>query len=66
MNFIKRAWLATKAKKSRTALLTLVTSSILIFVLAGLTPLNLRQIRPLIMLKKRLEQPSIFRSAATI
>ncbi|EMC48630.1 putative ABC transporter permease [Streptococcus mutans SA38] len=37
MNFIKRAWLATKAKKSRTALLTLVTSSILIFVLAGLT-----------------------------
>ena len=37
MNFIKRAWLATKAKKGRTALLTLVTSSILIFVLAGLT-----------------------------
>ena len=37
MNFIKRAWLATKAKKSRTALWTLVTSSILIFVLAGLT-----------------------------
>ncbi|MGT2924217.1 ABC transporter permease [Streptococcus caviae] len=37
MNFIKRAWLLIKAKKGRTALLTLVTSSILIFVLAGLT-----------------------------
>lgn len=37
MNFIKRAWLATKAKKGRTALLILVTSAILIFVLAGLT-----------------------------
>lgn len=37
MNFIKRAWLLTKAKKGRTALLTLVISSILIFVLAGLT-----------------------------
>lgn len=36
MNFIKRAWLATKAKKGRTVLLTLVTSAILIFVLAGL------------------------------
>lgn len=34
MNFIKRAWLATKAKKGRTALLILVTSAILIFVLA--------------------------------
>lgn len=36
MNFIKRAWLAIKAKKGRTVLLTLVTSAILIFVLAGL------------------------------
>lgn len=40
MNFIKRAWLATKAKKGRTALLILVTSAILIFVLAGLTIKN--------------------------
>ena len=40
MNFIKRAWLAIKAKKGRTALLTLVTSAILIFVLAGLTIKN--------------------------
>ena len=36
MNFIKRAWLVIKAKKGRTALLILVTSAILIFVLAGL------------------------------
>lgn len=36
MNFIKRAWLNTSAKWGRTALLTLVTSAILIFVLAGL------------------------------
>lgn len=40
MNFIKRSWLATKAKKGRTALLILVTSAILIFVLAGLTIKN--------------------------
>lgn len=40
MNFIKRAWLVTKAKKGRTALLILVTSAILIFVLAGLTIKN--------------------------
>ena len=40
MNFIKRAWLATKARKGRTILLTLVTSAILIFVLAGLTIKN--------------------------
>lgn len=41
MNFIKRAWLATKSKKKgRTALLILVTSAILIFVLAGLTIKN--------------------------
>ena len=40
MNFIKRAWLATKTKKGRTALLILVTSAILIFVLAGLTIKN--------------------------
>jgi putative ABC transport system permease protein len=40
MNFIKRAWLATKAKKGRTGLLILVTSAILIFVLAGLTIKN--------------------------
>ncbi len=40
MNFIKRAWLATKAKKGRTGLLVLVTSAILIFVLAGLTIKN--------------------------
>lgn len=36
MNFIKRAWLNTSAKWGRTALLTLVTSAILMFVLAGL------------------------------
>ncbi|MBM7636562.1 ABC transporter permease [Streptococcus saliviloxodontae] len=40
MNFIKRAWLVTKVKKGRTLLLTLVTSAILIFVLAGLTIKN--------------------------
>ena len=37
MNFIKRAWLYTWAKKGKTALLILVTSAILTFVLAGLT-----------------------------
>ena len=40
MNFFKRAWLVTKAKKGRTGLLVLVTSAILIFVLAGLTIKN--------------------------
>ena len=40
MNFLKRAWLVTKAKKGRTAPLILVTSAILIFVLAGLTIKN--------------------------
>lgn len=40
MNFLKRAWLVTKAKKGRTGLLILVTSAILIFVLAGLTIKN--------------------------
>ena len=40
MNFIKRAWLVTKAKKGCTGLLVLVTSAILIFVLAGLTIKN--------------------------
>lgn len=40
MNFIKRAWLVTKAKKGCTGLLVLVTSTILIFVLAGLTIKN--------------------------
>ncbi|MGT2906484.1 ABC transporter permease [Streptococcus dentiloxodontae] len=40
MNFIKRAWWVTKAKKGRTLLLTLVTSAILVFVLAGLTIKN--------------------------
>lgn len=40
MNFIKRAWLVLLAKKGRTTLLTLVTSAILIFVLAGLTIKN--------------------------
>ncbi|QMS97204.1 ABC transporter permease [Streptococcus equinus] len=40
MNFFKRAWLVTKAKKGRTGLLILVTSAILIFVLAGLTIKN--------------------------
>jgi putative ABC transport system permease protein len=36
MNFIKRAWLSLIAKKGRTLLLTLVTSAIMLFVLAGL------------------------------
>lgn len=40
MNFIKQAWLVTKAKKGCTGLLVLVTSAILIFVLAGLTIKN--------------------------
>lgn len=40
MNFIKRAWLVTKAKKGCRGLLVLVTSAILIFVLAGLTIKN--------------------------
>lgn len=40
MNFLKRAWLATKAKKGRSILLTLVTTAILIFVLAGITIKN--------------------------
>ncbi len=37
MNFLKRAWLAIKAKKGRSILLTLVTTAILVFVLAGIT-----------------------------
>ncbi|KXT76070.1 ABC transporter permease [Streptococcus sp. DD12] len=37
MNFIKRAWLYTWAKKGKSLLLILVTSVILTFVLAGLT-----------------------------
>lgn len=37
MNFIKRAFYSTKAKKGRTLLLTFVFSAILIFILAGLT-----------------------------
>lgn len=36
MNFFKRAWLNLIAKKGRTLLLILVTSAILLFVLAGL------------------------------
>lgn len=36
MNFFKRAWLNLIAKKGRTFLLILVTSAILLFVLAGL------------------------------
>lgn len=36
MNFFKRAWLNLIAKKGRTILLILVTSAILLFVLAGL------------------------------
>jgi len=40
MNFIKRAFLSTKVKKGRTILLTLVFSTILIFILAGLTIQN--------------------------
>ncbi len=37
MNFIKRAFYSTKAKKGRTLLITFVFSAILIFILAGLT-----------------------------
>ncbi len=37
MNFFKRAWLYTWAKKGKSLLLILVTSAILTFVLAGLT-----------------------------
>lgn len=40
MNFIKRAWLATKSKLGRSLLLTLVTIAILLFVLAGITIKN--------------------------
>lgn len=40
MNFIKRAWLSTKAKKGHSVILFLVFSAILIFVLAGLTIQN--------------------------
>lgn len=36
MNFIKRAWLNLTAKKGRSALLVLVTSAIMLFVLAGI------------------------------
>ena len=36
MNFIKRAWLSLMAKKGRSFLLILVTSAIMLFVLAGL------------------------------
>jgi putative ABC transport system permease protein len=36
MNFAKRAWLNLIAKKGRTALLILVTSAIMLFVLAGI------------------------------
>ncbi|WP_179394422.1 ABC transporter permease [Lacticaseibacillus absianus] len=36
MNFAKRAWLNLLAKKGRTALLILVTSAIMLFVMAGL------------------------------
>ena len=36
MNFIKRAWLSLMAKKGRSLLLILVTSAIMLFVLAGL------------------------------
>ncbi|WP_225049018.1 ABC transporter permease [Lacticaseibacillus kribbianus] len=36
MNFAKRAWLNLIAKKGRTALLILVTSAIMLFVMAGL------------------------------
>lgn len=36
MNFLKRAWLTLIAKKGRTLLLILVTSAILLFVLAGI------------------------------
>ncbi|WIL39168.1 ABC transporter permease [Kurthia sp. YJT4] len=37
MNFLKRAFHSMKVKKGRTALLTIVFSAILIFILAGLT-----------------------------
>lgn len=36
MNFFKRAWLNVWAKKGRSVLLILVSSAILMFVLAGL------------------------------
>ncbi|MDN6125821.1 MAG: ABC transporter permease, partial [Lactiplantibacillus plantarum] len=36
MNFFKRAWLNLTAKKGRSILLVLVTSAIMLFVLAGL------------------------------
>lgn len=36
MNFMKRAWLSLVAKKGRSILLILVTSAIMLFVLAGL------------------------------
>lgn len=36
MNFIRRAWLSLTAKKGRSILLILVTSAIMLFVLAGL------------------------------
>lgn len=36
MNFIKRAWLNLSAKKGRSLLLVLMTSAIMLFVLAGL------------------------------
>ena len=36
MNFLKRAWQYLRHKKGRTALLVLVTSAIMLFVLAGL------------------------------
>ncbi|CUS26786.1 ABC superfamily ATP binding cassette transporter, membrane protein [Paucilactobacillus oligofermentans DSM 15707 = LMG 22743] len=36
MNFVKRAWLSLVAKKGRTVLLAVITSAIMLFVLAGL------------------------------
>ena len=36
MNFIKRAWLSLSAKKGRSVLLVLVTTAIMLFVLAGM------------------------------
>lgn len=36
MNFLKRAWLSLTAKKGRSVLLILVTSAIMLFVLAGM------------------------------
>lgn len=36
MNFVKRAWLSLVAKKCRTVLLAVITSAIMLFVLAGL------------------------------